>query len=249
MIVVNGVLIPDGAVHLEMQYHPAKSVAAAERQAAEALVVRELLAQAARTAGLGDDEDGVAALLEQEIQIPELDEESCRRYFERNRKRFSAPDLLEAQHILIAAPPDDEEARASARAKAGSLLAQIEGDPSCFEALAREHSDCPSKTQGGHLGQINRGSTVPEFETYLFSLEAGELCAQPVASRYGFHVVRLLRRENGRELPFEHVKAKIADYLVESAWRRALHQYLQILVGEAQIEGIELAGADSPLVQ
>jgi peptidyl-prolyl cis-trans isomerase C len=133
--------------------------------------------------------------------------------------------------------------------KAAALLVQIEADPGKFEALAREHSDCPSKDQGGWLGQVARGTTVPELETFLFSLDPGETCPTPVSSRYGFHVVRLLQRETGRDLPFEHVKQQVADYLSESAWRQAVRQYIQLLVGRASIDGIDLQGATSPLVQ
>ena len=249
MITVNGTTIPDAAVFAEMQYHPARNAEAARHAAAEALVVRELLTQASREAGFGTEEEGVAAYLDTRIDVPEPDEETCRRYYEANRKRFRSPDLLEAQHILLAAAADDDEARLEANERAKQLLAMIERDPSCFEALAREYSDCPSKSSGGHLGQVTRGSTVPEFETYLFSLDAGELCAAPVPSRYGIHIVRLLHRENGRELPYEHVRQAVADYLEESAWRNAVRQFVQILIGRAHIEGIELQGAASPLVQ
>jgi peptidyl-prolyl cis-trans isomerase C len=248
-ISVNGVAISDAAIHAEMQYHPARSVAAAQREAAQALVVKELLALEASSRGFGEGPDGIAALLEEAISVPDADEETCRRYYAQNRKRFRSPDLFEAQHILIAAAPDDGPARETARLKAETLLAEIERDPARFEALAREHSECPSRDQGGHLGQITRGSTVPEFETFLFSLDPGETCAKPVPSRYGFHIVRLLHREAGRELPFDHVKQKVADYLQESAWRRAVHQYIQLLVGRARIEGIDLGGATSMLVQ
>jgi peptidyl-prolyl cis-trans isomerase C len=249
MITVNDTTIPDSAVFAEMQYHPARNADMARRAAAEALVIRELLTQAAQEAGFASDEDGIAALLESRITVPEPDEETCRRYYEANRKRFRSPDVLEAQHILLAAAPDDDEARIKANERARTLLAMIERDPSCFAALAQEHSDCPSKSNGGHLGQITRGSTVPEFETYLFSLDAGELCPQPVPSRYGIHIVRLLQRENGRELPYEHVRAAVADYLQDSAWRNAVRQFMQILIGQARIEGIELQGAATPLVQ
>jgi peptidyl-prolyl cis-trans isomerase C len=249
MITVNDTTIPESAVFAEMQYHPARDAEGARRAAAEALVIRELLTQAAREAGFEDDEDGIAALLESRITVPEPDEETCRRYYEANRKRFRSPDLLEAQHILLAAAPDDDEARLKANERAKSLLAMIERDPACFGALAREHSDCPSKTSDGHLGQVTRGSTVPEFETFLFSLDAGELCAQPVPSRYGIHIVRLLHREDGRELPYEHVREAVADYLQDSAWRSAVRQFVQILIGRARIEGIDLQGAATPLVQ
>ena len=114
------------------------------------------------------------------METPEADETACRRYYENNRRRFRSPDLYEAQHILIAADPEDAEARQAALLKAETLLADIVREPSRFEALAREHSDCPSKEAGGHLGQVTRGSTVPEFETYLCSLDEGETCSAPV---------------------------------------------------------------------
>lgn len=248
-IIVNGVSIPDAIVFAEMQHHPARTTEAAQRCAAEALVIREVLRQRARAKGLGDRDDAVDALLAQEIVLPEPDEETCRRYYENNRARFRSPDLLEVEHILIAADPEDQAEREAAREKAKLLIGRIETAPDSFAALAAEHSACPSKANGGHLGQVTRGSTVPEFETFLFSLDEGELCAEPVPSRYGFHVVRLLRRAYGRELPFESVKDRIAGYLGESVWRRAVRQYIQIALGAARIEGIDMAAASTPLVQ
>jgi peptidyl-prolyl cis-trans isomerase C len=50
-------------------------------------------------------------------------------------------------------------------------------------------------------------------------------------------------------IPYATVQAQIADELQRQAWQRALHQYLHILVGRADIEGITLEGAQSPLVQ
>jgi peptidyl-prolyl cis-trans isomerase C len=255
---VNGREIAPAAVLAEMQYHPAPSRAAAERAAAEALVVRELLLQAAAARGLAqggaaEDEAAteavIARLLEQDIQTPELEEEPCRRYYESNRRKFRTPDICEAQHILIAAAPEDAEARAAAAAKAKELIAELQRNGDRFAELARRHSDCPSREQEGRLGQVTRGSTVPEFETFLFSLEEGELCPVPVASRYGLHVVRLLRRERGRDLPFDAVRERIGETLADHAWRMAVAQYLKILAGQARIEGIEIERALSPLVQ
>ncbi len=246
---VNDVVIAPAAVAAEMQYHPANSAEEAQRAAAEALVVRELLRQEARARGFGDDEAAVEELLAEAVATPEPDEESCRRYYENNRKRFRSPDLIEAQHILVAAAPDETEERATAKAKAADLARRVMADPSGFAALAREHSDCPSKANDGHLGQIGRGSLVPELESYVFAMKAGETCPVPVASRYGWHVVRVLERADGRDLPFESVRGTIADYLTESSWRRAVSQYISLLAGRAAIEGIALRAAHSPLVQ
>jgi peptidyl-prolyl cis-trans isomerase C len=250
MIAVNGTEISDAAIDAEVQYHPAESFDTARRAAAEALVIREVLLQEAARQGIESTtpEETIERLLEAAIVTPEPDETTCRRYFDNNRRRFRSPDLFEAQHILLAAAPDDAEARAAAKQKAQILLARIETAPESFEDLARAHSACPSSAAGGHLGQVARGSTVPEFETFLCSLEDGELCAAPVETRYGYHVVRLLRRHPGRDLPFEAARERIAEYLREHVWRTAVRQYIAILAGRMSIEGVEI-GAASPLVQ
>lgn len=254
---VNGVEIAEAAVLAEMQHHPAPTREAAFRQALEALVVRELLLQEARRLGIDDAREGdelpeeaaIRRLLAQQVVVPSADEASCRRYYDNNRKRFRAPELFEAEHILFAAAPDDREAREAARAACAAAIAALEAAPERFAELARDHSACPSRDEGGKLGRITRGSTVPEFETFLMSLDPGEICPRPVETRYGFHVVRLTDRSGGEELPFETVQARIAAYLAESAWRRGVAQYVQVLAGQARIEGIDLNGAETPLVQ
>ncbi|MCC7048996.1 MAG: peptidylprolyl isomerase [Alphaproteobacteria bacterium] len=256
-VAVNGVEIAERAIHAEMQNHPAGNPEAAMRAAAEALVVRELLLQESRRLGHdaptdGDqapDEAAISRLIEEQVETPTADEATCRRYYENNRRRFMSPAGFEALHILCAAPPDDAEARAAARARAEAALARVLADPACFADVARETSDCPSKAQGGQLGLVQRGDADPVFETYLMSLGEDETCPTAVETRYGFHVIRLARRAPARDLPFEAVKERIAAYIEETAWRRAVHQYVAILAGRASIEGVELQAATSPLVQ
>lgn len=263
-VVVNGTEISERAIKAEIQHHPAPSFEEARHAAVRALVIRELLLQAADHLGIADvepvvdpdtgrretrEEAVIRALLEQEVKVPEPDEAACRRYYENNRRRFRSDDLFEAAHILFLADPDDEEATARAKAQAQAALARVLADPASFGALAAELSACPSGAQGGNLGQIGRGQTVPEFETFLFNLEPGQICPVPVKTRFGYHVLRLDRRIEGRELPFEAVRERIAAYLREHVWRRAVSQYLRLLIGQADIRGIELEGAKSLLVQ
>lgn len=257
-IAVNGVAIEPQAIFAEMQNHPADKPEAAMAAAAEALVVRELLWQEAHRQGLdaappeGDEtpqEQAIRLLIEREVKTPEADEATCRRFYENNRGRFRSPDAFDAQHILYAAAPDDKAARDAARAKASEALARLLKAPALLEEIARAESACSSKDQGGRLGTIQRGDADPVFETYLMSLEDGEICPVPVETRYGFHVIRLVKSARGRELPFEAVKQRIAGYLEDAAWRRGVHQYVAILAGRADIEGIALEAATSPLVQ
>jgi peptidyl-prolyl cis-trans isomerase C len=102
-----------------------------------------------------------------------------------------------------------------------------------------------SASQGGNLGQITTGQTSPEFERALFALEPGSITPEPVATRYGFHIIRLDRKREGRDLPFELVADRIAAYLQECVQRRALAQYVARLATAARIDGIDLAGAEA----
>jgi peptidyl-prolyl cis-trans isomerase C len=250
VIRVNGTAIDEAAVLAEMQYHPAASAEEAGRRAAEALAVRELLLQRAEALGYDrDEEDAIDRLIAAEVALPAPDDESCRRYYEANRSQFRSPTLYEARHILIPAMPEDEEERTAAKQQAETLIALLKADPELFGQLAREYSVCSSKDNGGHLGQFASDTTVPEFETFLDELEIGQLSPAPVPTRYGFHVLQLIQREPGRALPYENVQQRVSDYLCESVFRTAVRQYIAVLAAEAEISGVALAGADSPLLQ
>ena len=83
----------------------------------------------------------------------------------------------------------------------------------------------------------------------LFALSEGELCQEPIRTKFGVHVIRAGRRVEGRQLPFEAVASSIEAYLEEASYRRAVAQYLSILASRTEVEGVELPIADGPLVQ
>ena len=259
---VNGVIISRAEIAREIQNHQARTPAEAWHAAARALVVRELLLAEADRLGIPaepathpdgaretDEEATIRALLAREVRVPKADTETCRRHFERNRGSFRTGDLFEVSHILIPAAPDDGGRRAEARAQAQQILAALLAGQAYFAQMARSHSACPSREVGGSLGQIGRGQTVSEFETALAGMVPGKLHPEPVETRYGFHVVFLAHRVEGRDLPFEIAEPVIAGHLELTAWHIATRQYLILLVGRAEIRGIALEGAASPLVQ
>lgn len=258
---VNGVAISSVAIARETQHHSSADPDQAWEMATRALVIRELLRQEADRLGViaepieddeerreTDEEARIRALLDREVVVPRADEAACRRYYGSNLRRFRSPDLFEGAHVLLAVTPDDATTRDAARRTAMTLIAQVQQRPESFAALAAAHSDCPSARQGGNLGQIGPGQTVAEFERALATMVVG-LHPEPVDTRYGVHVVRLDRRIEGRQLPFEMVHRRIADYLDEAVQRRALQQYVSILAGRAQLTGVDLSGAQGPLVQ
>jgi len=253
---VNGVVIARDAIAREAQHHPAAQPIAALKSAARALVIRELLLQEAgrlevsatpKTDEAGRretaDEAVIRCLVEQEVATPQADETACLRYYRNNRGSFRSPDIYEVAHILLLAPLDHLRERACATRDAQSIIAELAERPERFADLARARSACPSAAHGGNLGQIVAGQTTPEFERAVLEMEPGTISAEPVATPYGLHVIRLDRRIGGRDLPFELVATRIAEYLHESVTRRATAQYIARLVSRAHICGIEIEGA------
>lgn len=259
---VGGVEIPRAAIAAEAQNHPAPDAATAWRDAAEALAIRQLLlaeadrqqiaAEEALDADgrkMADEDARIDALISQEVRVPSATREEARRFYDAHSDRFASETLVEAEHILFSASPDDSFAYSLAVGDARTAIRALQADPACFAELAQAKSACPSKEQGGNLGQIGKGQTVAEFEAALFGLAEGELCSEPVRTRFGVHVIRAGRRAEGQQLPFEAVEASIRDYLEEASYRKAVAQYLAILASQTSIEGVSLPIADGPLVQ
>lgn len=255
-IKVDGKEIARSEISREAQYYPAQKPIDAWHSAAKALIVRNLLlAEALRLAVVAvpktedgrtetEDEAKIRTLIEQQVITPEPDETACLRYYENNRARFRSATIYEAAHILVAADRRNAEAFQAAKSKANSISAELNHAPDNFDMLAALHSDCSSAEQHGNLGQLISGQTTPEFETALVGLAPGTISG-PVESRYGFHIIRLDRKIEGKELPFETAKERIAEYLRDAVQRRAAAQYIALLVSRARIEGIDLAGAEA----
>lgn len=221
----------------------------------EVAVVRELLRQRAIALGhlaleaVDEDEIGAALerLLTEEVRVPSPTEVECRRHYDTHLKEFHSGDLVHARHILFQVTPSVQILEI--RAHAEHTLSEILAAPDRFAALACELSNCPSGQQGGNLGQIGRGDTVPEFEQALFRLGPTGILREVVKTRHGFHIVAVDQRIPGETLPFEAVREQIAERLKASVEERALRQYVSILAGQAKIVGVDLQGAETPLVQ
>jgi peptidyl-prolyl cis-trans isomerase C len=217
------------------------------------LVVRALLLNEARRRDIAagslsdgqgrretDEEAMIRTLIESEVVTPLADAEACRRYYDSNRRRFRSADIYEAAHILFAARKDDPASFNRARDAADAALEILKREPGRFTELARIHSACPSGSQGGNLGQLTAGQTTPEFEAALSALDPGAMTQHPIETRYGIHIIRLERKIAGKELPFELVQERVADYLADRVHRIAVAQYVARLAAQAEIEGVVL---------
>jgi peptidyl-prolyl cis-trans isomerase C len=246
-ISVNGVEIDDRQIEQELQYH--RDAANPLKQSVHEVVLRTVLLQEADRLGIegADDDARVEALLTREVTVPQADDAACLTYYRNHPQRFTRGEMVEARHILFQVTPTVP--LDLVRDTAEGIIAALQAAPERFGELAAQYSNCPSGAVGGSLGQLNRGDCVPEFDEVLFRLGENELAARPIETRFGLHIVQVLRRIDGSLLPFDAVKSQIAAMLTAAALQRGVHQYLQILVGRANIEGITLEGSATPLVQ
>jgi len=225
----------------------------------------ELLRQAAVRAGLLPADDpapvrgvvseaaaiAIEKLLEHELDQPEADEATCRRYHAANPKRFAVGERVRVRHVLFAvtAGVDVDALRRRAEDCLLDLRARRHGEADRFIEAAAQLSNCPSGRDGGELGWLTAADCAPEFAGEVFGqLEVGVL-PRLVRSRFGFHVVEVLERDAGTVPPYEAVRAAVRQTLERQAYATALRQYLQLLAGQARLEGIDLETADTPLVQ
>lgn len=217
--------------------------------AGRALAVQALLRQRCRALCIAADTEDAAidALLEREVKVPEQTEEECRRYHAANSEKLRSGDLFEASHILFAVV---EGAPVEAiRRKAEEVLLDLRIHPEKFADAAREYSNCPSAQLGGNLGQLDARGCVPEFFRALRESRATGVLPRLVQTRYGFHIVQVARRIPGREVPLEEAQAWIASTLSTAVRQKAFDQYVSLLAAQADITGVDLSPAASPLVQ
>lgn len=227
----------------------------------------ELLRQAALQAGLLDATDvaaadgvvseaasnAIEAMLERELQLPEPLDEACRRHFAAHPAHYRRDERVRVRHILFAVTPGMDVVKLRNRAEACLLDVRCHdgkaGSGDGFGQSARELSNCPSGEQGGELGWLTATDCAPEFARELFGhVEVGVL-PRLVHSRFGLHVVEVLEREPGTAQTFDAVRGAVAMALRQQTYVTALRQYLQLLAGQAVVEGVDLDAAETPLVQ
>ncbi len=194
------------------------------------------------------------AMVDAEVHSPEPQEDECQRYYQSHTAQLTVGQALHVRHILFAVTPGiNVQALAVHAEKALLELTHKDTPPARFAQLAAELSNCPTSTQGGDLGWISPQDCTPELAKELFhqSHHQGSVGIHPmlVHSRFGFHIVEVLERRAGTVPAYAQVQERIARQLAMQSRGRALHQYMALLAGDAELEHLALQAADSPLVQ
>lgn len=149
-----------------------------------------------------------------------------------------------ARHILV-----DEEA------KAKKLIKQLK-EGADFAELAREHSTGPTGEKGGDLGWFTADQMVPPFAEAIKALDKGEVGAEPVKTRFGWHVIKLLDTRVAQPPALSQVREQLLSQLARQKIEDTLNELRDKAevtytdnapegVGEAAGETTEQGGGDS----
>lgn len=145
-------------------------------------------------------------------------QEEVERFYEENKAaQFTTPETRCTRHILF-----NKDQKAKAEEVKGQL--QDGGD---FAQLAREFSQDPgSAEQGGDLGCLGRGETVPSFEEAVFGAGQGEIVG-PVETEFGYHIIEVTDIQEEATQPLSEVEAQIRDQLTTEAQTEEFTAWLQ----------------------
>ena len=147
---------------------------------------------------------------EKALSSANVKEEEVRSYYDENKAQFIREESVNASHILV---KTEEEAK--------DILAKINRGEMTFEKAAREFSTCPSKDSGGNLGDFGRGQMVPEFDSAVFAMEAGEVSKEPVKTQFGYHLIKLNEKKAASEVPYSEMREQIYGMLMNEKRRKA----------------------------
>lgn len=153
--------------------------------------------------------------------------------FEQSRSELQKRPATVTFRQIIVAPHASPAAKARAKAKADSILAEIRKGGDFEEIAKRESMDPGTKALGGDLGWNRRGSgLVPEFEAVMFALRPGEV-SPVIETPFGYHIIRVDRVQSA-EVKARHIliapvidsadvaAAKVEADSVAAQWRRGV---------------------------
>jgi peptidyl-prolyl cis-trans isomerase D len=162
------------------------------------------------------------------IAAPLPSDAELRKDYAAKQDSFRTPERVQVRHILFKSDASND---AAMKAKAEAVLKQLQGGGD-FAKLAKDNSqDAGSAAQGGELGWIVKGQTVPEFEKSAFTLQPGQTSGL-VKTTYGYHILQVEKHEQAHLQPFEEVKGQ----LVAEHMQRIQSSEMQNLADKAVAE-------------
>jgi peptidyl-prolyl cis-trans isomerase D len=174
---------------------------------------------------------------------PQVTDAEVQQYYNQHLNDYKVDDQVKVRHILIKVDPNaDAKTDAAAKQKAEDILKQLHNGGN-FADLAKKYSDDPgSKDQGGELGFIKHGVTVPEFDQAAFALQPEQISGL-VKTKFGYHIIQSEEKQTAHTRPLDEVKQTIVSVLTRQKEGQAQQAFAQQLANEAQKSGMAQTAA------
>lgn len=148
-------------------------------------------------------------------------------YYQQNLTKFASPPKVKARHILVRTRKEAEQVKQKLR----------KGED--FAKLAKEYSiDLPMAREGGSMGTIEKGRTLPELEKVLFTLNVGET-SDIVETRFGFHILTVDEIITTQYRPLNEVSEAVKSAILMQKEAKAFDEMYGKLEKNAKIEIFE----------
>ncbi len=141
-------------------------------------------------------------------------DQEIKRLYELNKEKYTDPQRVHVSQIFIHVPADlGEEQRETLRVKAQKVSDLARFDGSDFAALASDYSEHMATAQaGGDLGWVEEGAMAAGMRQILAGMEINSV-STPYRSGQGWHVFKLMNREDAFVRPLEDVSTEIREEL------------------------------------
>jgi peptidyl-prolyl cis-trans isomerase C len=263
--IVDAFVMPQFQAQTQQTEIPADQLKQVEQNILNQLILQKLLAQKASQLNITADEELLAQQMESakqmmpDVALEQLREllkndllarqvieqevvanlsvsdEEVQGFYDENSEQFTEPEQVQASHILVMVEADaSQEEKDVARKTIDDLLAQVQAGAD-FAELAKEHSDCPSKEQGGDLGFFARGQMVKPFEEAAFAMSEGEI-SEIVETRFGYHIIKVTGKKPENKMLFEDVQEQIKQSLLEQKQNTEINAWVTDLRANAAVE-------------
>ncbi len=146
-------------------------------------------------------------------------EASIKNYYDANKDKFKKPLELKASHILVKTEKEAKDIIVGLN-KAKDLKAE-------FIKMAKSKSTDGVAANGGDLGWFTLDKMIPEFSMAASSLKIGAITKEPVATKYGFHIIYLDGKKEPSIVEYNDVKNDIKQFLSSEEFKKRVENIIK----------------------
>ncbi len=163
-------------------------------------------------------------------------EEEMKAFYEQNKAQMQQPEQVRASHILLKSGEEaTDEEKVQVKAKLNGIAKEIEDEEITFSDAAKKYSEGPSGERGGDLNFFGKGQMVPPFEKVAFTMPVGEV-SDIVETQFGYHLIKVTDKKVASTVPFEEIKPKIKEHLMQQKEQQSVQEFLQKAREDAEVE-------------